>query len=139
MNKRGFAVIEYALTFPLILLSFLGLMEIGRVWFDYGVVAHAVSEGARLAAVLPNLQADDPAVIARMQEILRQAGIDPTFIAGHPNQNVNFAVGFATPLEPGRLVRVSARVNFSTTVAMLLPESWRSAIPLRAEMITRYH
>ena len=138
-TRRGFATVEYALTLPLIILSFLGLMEVGRAWFDYGLVTQAVHEGARLAAVLPDLKADDPIVIARMQDVLHRGGIDPTFSPGKPNQNVNFAVGFVSPLQPGRLVRVSARVNFPTAIAQLLPENWRNAVPLRAEMITRYH
>ena len=139
MRKNGFVAIEYALTIPVVILMFLGMMELGRAWFDYGLITQAVHEGARLAAVLPNLTADDPVVIARMQEVLRQGGIDPTFIPGQPNQNVNFAVGFVPPLQPGHLVRVSGRVNFSTVLSKLLPDIWGKDVPLRAQLITRYH
>ena len=139
MRKNGFAVVEYALTIPLVMLVLIGMMELSRAWFDYGLITEAVHEGARLAAVLPNLTADDPAVIARMQDVLRQGGIDPTFVPGQPNQNVNFAVGFVPPLQPGRLVRVSGRVSFSTVISKLLPDAWGKGIPLRAQLITRYH
>ena len=139
MTRRGSAVIEFALAISLISIVFLGLVEAGRAWFDYGLLTHAVEEGARLAAVLPTLQADDPAVINRMQEVLRAGGIDIPFIPGQPNELIMLSVSFVPPLQAGRLVRVSGRVNFSTVVSGLLPDPWSNGVSLRAQMITRYH
>ena len=138
-SRRGSAIIEFALTVSLISMAFLGLMEAGRAWFDSGLLTHAVHEGARLAAVLPTLQADDPAVINRMQEVLRTGGIDIPFIPGEPNELITLSVSFAPPLQAGRLVRVSGRVKFSTVISGLLPDPWNKGISLRAQMITRYH
>ena len=138
-GRRGSAIVEFGLVVSLILVAFLGLVEAGRAWFDSGLLTHAVYEGARLAAVLPTLQADDPAVINRMQEVLRTGGINVPFIPGQPNELIMLSVSFVPPLQAGRLVRVSGRVKFLTVVSQLLPDPWSNGISLRAQMITRYH
>lgn len=138
-GRRGAAVVEFALVISLISTAFLGLLEAGRAWFYSGLLTHAVHEGARLAAILPTLQADDPAVINRMQEVLRTGGIDIPFISGEPNELITLSVSFVQPLQAGRLVRVSGRVKFLTVVSGLLPNPWSKGISLRAQMITRYN
>ena len=52
-NQRGSALIEVALTLPLLLLVAAGIFEFGRAYQTQQVLTNAVREGARVA-VLPN-------------------------------------------------------------------------------------
>jgi Flp pilus assembly protein TadG len=52
-NERGSALIEVALTLPLLLLVAAGIFEFGRAYQTQQVLTNAVREGARIA-VLPN-------------------------------------------------------------------------------------
>lgn len=50
-NKRGQAMVEFALILPLLLLLILGMIDFGRVINAYLVANHASREGVRQAAV----------------------------------------------------------------------------------------
>ena len=52
-NERGSALIEVALTLPLLLLVAVGIFEFGRAYQTWQVLTNAAREGARVA-VLPN-------------------------------------------------------------------------------------
>src|SRR6266508_1934585 len=51
-NERGTALIETALTLPLLLLVSIGIFEFGRAYQTQQVITNAAREGARVA-VLP--------------------------------------------------------------------------------------
>ena len=55
-NERGQAIIEMALTLPLLLLVVLGIFDFGLMFQRYEVVTNAAREGARVG-VLPNYTA----------------------------------------------------------------------------------
>src|SRR5688572_33202066 len=56
-EDRGAAIVEVALTMPLLLLVVVGIFEFGRAYQTWQVVTNAAREGARVA-VLPNAVAD---------------------------------------------------------------------------------
>jgi Flp pilus assembly protein TadG len=62
-SERGVALIETALTLPLLLLVTIGAVEFGRAYQTWQVLTNAAREGARLA-VLPDIT--DAAVQARV-------------------------------------------------------------------------
>jgi len=66
-NDRGAAMIEMALTLPLLLLLSVGVFEFGRAFQTWQVLTNATREGARVA-VLPGTS--DDAVSTRVQEYL---------------------------------------------------------------------
>ena len=66
-GERGTALIETALTLPLLLLVSVGIFEFGRAFQTFQVLTNAAREGARLA-VLPNPVAG--AVDARVRSYL---------------------------------------------------------------------
>ncbi len=66
-DERGQALIETALTFPLVLLLSISVFEFGRAFQHWQVVTNAAREGARLAA-LPGIT--DEAVTSRVQAYL---------------------------------------------------------------------
>jgi Flp pilus assembly protein TadG len=55
-SERGTAILETALTLPLLLLVSVGIFEFGRAYQTWQVITNAAREGARVA-VLPNLVA----------------------------------------------------------------------------------
>ncbi len=126
---RGSAILEFALLLSLLMMLFIGILELGRAWFSYSLLTHAVREAARRASIKPALAPNDAEILSRIDAILRQGGLTP---AGTPR------VTFTTPLQTGQLLSVSAQVNFSPVIGMIFPNGGRAAIPLKAEVITRY-
>ena len=51
-SERGAALLEAAITIPMLLLVSVGIFEFGRAWQTWQVLTNAAREGARLA-VLP--------------------------------------------------------------------------------------
>ena len=50
-QKRGQAIVEFALVLPVFILILVGIMEFGLVFHQYLVVTSASREGARVAAL----------------------------------------------------------------------------------------
>jgi Flp pilus assembly protein TadG len=73
-NDRGAAMIEMALTLPLLLLLSVSVFEFGRAFQTWQVLTNATREGARVAS-LPGTS--DTAVSTRVQEYL-EAGQLPS-------------------------------------------------------------
>jgi len=61
-GKRGQALVEFALVFPIFLLAMFGLFDIGRAVFAYNEITNAAREGTRMAIV----NQDVPTIEARM-------------------------------------------------------------------------
>ena len=61
-RKRGQALVEFALVFPIFLLAMFGLFDIGRAVFAYNEITNAAREGTRMAIV----NQDVPTIEARM-------------------------------------------------------------------------
>jgi len=57
-SQRGAELIEFALTFPILLLIALGLVDFGFMFQQYEVLTNAAREGARIA-VLPDYSSAD--------------------------------------------------------------------------------
>ena len=72
-GERGAALLEVALTLPLLLLVAVGIFEFGRAYQTWQILTNAAREGARVA-VLPGT--DDDAVEDRVHEYL-EAGLIP--------------------------------------------------------------
>jgi Flp pilus assembly protein TadG len=66
-SERGAALVEMALTLPLLLLITMGIVEFGRAYQTWQVLTNAAREGARIA-VLPGVT--DAAVQGRVQDYL---------------------------------------------------------------------
>ena len=50
-NSRGQSLVEFALVIPLVLLMFMGIVDLGRAVFAYNAVSNGAREGMRLAVV----------------------------------------------------------------------------------------
>lgn len=81
--ERGQALVETALVLPVIILVLLGLFDFGRAVYAYNAVSNAARDGARVAIV--NQQTDANGVPLAAIEAANQAtalGLDPA----NPNQ-----------------------------------------------------
>jgi Flp pilus assembly protein TadG len=76
-SESGAELIEFALTFPLMLLVVLGIIEFGLMFREYEVITNAAREGARIR-VLPNYDSDD--AIARVAQYITAAGLDSSLV-----------------------------------------------------------
>jgi uncharacterized protein (UPF0333 family) len=77
-NRRGQALVEFALILPVILLLVVGMLEFARAWNLHQVMTDAAREGAR-RAVLANSVMDQDSVRAAMWRHLAQFGYDPGY------------------------------------------------------------
>jgi Flp pilus assembly protein TadG len=109
------------------LMLLFGLVELGRAWFSYSLLTHAVREGARMAGVRPSLRINDQAVVNRIATILQDGGLSPS----------TATVTYQSPLRTGNIVRVAAEVQFTPVIALWV-SGGRVTFPLRVDVITRY-
>lgn len=63
-NDRGSALLETAITVPIVLLIAVGIFEFGRAYQTWQVLTNAAREGARVS-VLPNGSADTVTAVVR--------------------------------------------------------------------------
>lgn len=71
-SERGAELIEFALVFPLLLLTTLGIIDFGLMFQRYEVLTNAAREGARVS-VLPGY--NEPDVIARVNQYLQATSL----------------------------------------------------------------
>jgi Flp pilus assembly protein TadG len=78
-SERGTAILETAMTLPLLLLVSVGIFEFGRAYQTWQVITNAAREGARVA-VLPNVAAGSPE--ARVRQYLQSGQLPDASSAG---------------------------------------------------------
>ena len=71
-NERGAALLEAAITIPLILLICVGVFEFGRAFQTWQVLTNAAREGARLAVISGTTDAE---VSTRVRDYLDGGGL----------------------------------------------------------------
>jgi Flp pilus assembly protein TadG len=93
-NQRGQALVETAVTLPLILLVAVGIFEFGRAYQTTQILTNAAREGARVA-ILPDATTAD--VQARVTAYLRDGQLGNAANATVAvNQNTTMALGGTT-------------------------------------------
>jgi Flp pilus assembly protein TadG len=84
LNRKGQALIEFALVLPLVLLVVVGMLEFARAWNLHQVMTDAVREGARRAVLAndpncPGGSVSMDSVKAPMWRYVAQAGYNPSY------------------------------------------------------------
>ncbi len=69
-SERGANLVEMAIVTPILLLLLAGLVDLGRAFYSYIIIANSAREGARAAARLPCYQDDSLQRGAMRQAIL---------------------------------------------------------------------
>jgi len=77
-SEKGTALIEAAITVPIILLIAVGIFEFGRAYQTWQVLTNAAREGARMAVIEGST---DAAVRTRVNQYLKDGGIIKTDLA----------------------------------------------------------
>ncbi len=101
--RRGLAVIETALVFPLLLLMTLGMLEYGWMFLKSQGVTNAARQGARVGA---RVDATDTDVRAAVAGAMTAAGI-----AGEDYEITMVPVDLTT-LVPGAMLTVTVKVHY---------------------------
>jgi Flp pilus assembly protein TadG len=76
-NRKGQALVEFALVLPLVLLLVVGMLEFARAWNLHQTMTDAVREGARRALLADTWPVDS--VYAPIWRYLAQSGYDPSY------------------------------------------------------------
>jgi len=93
-SERGAALLEMALTLPLLLLVCVGILEFGRAYQTWQVLTNAAREGARVA-VLPNI--DNTTVTTRVRTYMTDGQLPNAVSASVViDRNQAMAIGAAT-------------------------------------------
>lgn len=98
-SDRGQALVEFALTFPVVILAILFAVDVGRYVYTYSAISAATREGARLTATVASLNSDCYAIA--MMEKLGQGfplTMDPNSVVG--NSDPNNPSGTLQPKDP---------------------------------------
>ena len=102
-NERGAALLETAITLPLILLISVAIFEFGRAYQVQQVLTNAAREGARVA-VLPNFT--DQQVTQVVRDYMSSGGLTP----------VNPTIQSNVPFGPNDASRVTINYPFNFIV-----------------------
>jgi Flp pilus assembly protein TadG len=100
LRRSGAAVVEFAVVAPVMILSTMGMMEVGRLVMVKQLVVNASREGARMAS-LPGVTADQ--VLAQVQKELTGSTI--------PKANVTVTPTGLASVRTGTPVTVSISVQ----------------------------
>jgi Flp pilus assembly protein TadG len=107
-SARGQALLETALTLPLLLLVSISIFEFGRAYQTWQVLTNAAREGARVA-VLPN--ADLSGVTARVKQYLQDGQLADYNSAG-VTADFNKTLNLGATTGSGTLVTVTYPFQF---------------------------
>ena len=91
-NERGAALLEAAITIPIILLIAVGIFEFGRAYQTWQVLTNAAREGARVAILVDKTDAD---VQSAVQSYMKSGGL-PKFATAAVLIDRNVPVGVNT-------------------------------------------
>jgi Flp pilus assembly protein TadG len=106
---RGQNLVEFSLVLPIMIISMLGILEFGLVYFTRASVENAAREGARYAAIHPT---DVSGIQTRVRRTV--GGLDPSTLT----INVTYPDGDSLPTE-----RVQVSVSYPLTTFWPGPHS----------------
>jgi Flp pilus assembly protein TadG len=106
-SEDGVAVIEFALTLPLLLVIVLGMFDFAMAFRQYQVMTNAAREGARMA-VLPGYSDSD--IETRVSDYLTASGVTATVETALETESVSPASG---PSFSVRHVTLTSTYTFS--------------------------
>ena len=125
-SEKGAALIEAAITVPVILLISVGIFEFGRAYQTQQVLTNAAREGARVAVLTATT---DDAVRTRVRNYL-QAGSLPNYATA--NINVSRSVAMTGP-DTGSQVTIEYPFQFmvlNPVVKLIAPSDNRTGAPI---------
>ena len=113
-NQRGAALLETAITIPLVLLIAVSIFEFGRAYQTWQILTNAAREGARVAVIGENTDAQ---VTAMVRSYMTNGGLPA---AGSANVNINRAQPLAATARTDDTVSV-VTVSYPFSFIVLNP------------------
>lgn len=107
-DRRGQALLEFALVMPLLLLFLVGIIEFGRGWNDHQVITDAAREAAR-KCVVADINVTQDTVINVAKSAMAAAGINTD-----PPVAIN-VTGFLRPNPTGKPCTVAIQLPYTFT------------------------
>jgi Flp pilus assembly protein TadG len=136
-NDRGSALVEAAITIPILLLITVGIFEVGRAYQTWQVLTNAAREGARVA-ILPNTTAGTVTSLVRTYMTNGQLSKASTATVS-VNQAASYVVNGANI--PASLVTVDYPYDFmmlQPVARLVVPNSTNGrSITMRATAMMR--
>ena len=128
-NERGAALIETAITIPIILLISVGIFEFGRAYQTWQVLTNAAREGARIAILADKTEAD---VTAAVRNYMQAGGLP-----GHATAGVAIDRNVALGANTGSRITVNYPYAFMVLngVAKLVTKGSTAGKPLTMQSI----
>lgn len=119
-SRRGQALAEFALVFPIAMLLLIAVFDVGRAVFAYNGLTNAAREGARLAAV----NQDAALIKQRVQEMTFGTSVtnlaSPTFVRFH-KESPNLTTPTSNPACTTMAVGCVAIVNAESAWSAITP------------------
>jgi Flp pilus assembly protein TadG len=112
-SQRGVALIEVALTLPLLLLVSVSIFEFGRAFQTWQVLTNAAREGARMA-VLPG--ADSGVIQTRVRQYMADGQL-----GGYASATVDINLGASIPVGGATASASIVTVNYPYSFIVLNP------------------
>lgn len=130
-HRRGAAAVEFAIIAPVFFLLILGMVEIGRAVMVQQIITNASREGARLAVLPGETNAN---VISRVDDILMDSGVSGanTEILGESDSALNIQ-----DVAYGDVVKVRVTVPFSKVSWLPGPDKYMAGKSLSAITVMR--
>jgi Flp pilus assembly protein TadG len=138
-NERGAALIEAAVTIPIILLISVGIFEFGRAYQTWQVLTNAAREGARVAVIEGTSDAQITAAVRGYLTIGGIPGAGTTMVS----IDHNVALASSIPGAPSSGSRITVNYPFefivlNPVVRLITPASTAGQpLTMRAEAVMR--
>ncbi len=111
MDRKGQALVEFALVFPVMMLILLALFDVGRLVFAYNDITNAARSGARVAIVNQGSNVARDATVNQATSLdLQTSDVSVAYLDHHAGGPCSTG---GAPLEVGCLVRI--QVTFDWT------------------------
>ncbi len=131
-SEKGAALLEAAITVPIILLISVGIFEFGRAYQTWQVLTNASREGARLAVIEGSTDAD---VRKRVGDYLRDGGLNAV-----PDDAIAIKRDVAlTPTSTGSQIVVNYQFEFmvlNPVVRLIAPTDAETGAPVKMAAVT---
>lgn len=143
-NRRGAALVEFALTLPIFLTLIMGVMEIGTALDSTNIMSAGLREGGRLATmdwttVVPAGTTINQKVIGDIKNFYTAAGLPGqsvvVTITSAEGSDVGQDFNLATTSNQGRLFKISAKLPYSS--ASTIPASFMKNKNLSSSLVFR--
>lgn len=105
-DERGSSIVELAIVFPLLLLLFVGVAEIGRLFYTYTTLAKATKMGARFLTTEKDAESTDTTTITNVKARAARLVVcgyedsctnRPSVVTGLSTSNVQVTLPNTTP------------------------------------------